>query len=112
MPVESNWDSVIANLESATADVEPALAGLVSDTADQVVSDIQAEWPRRTGESAEAWTYTMDGLGVTVSNDADYAEYVHDGEAAVIAARIFEQAFGASFAAEAEALITDLLDSE
>jgi hypothetical protein len=46
----------------------------------QVTADIEEAWPVDTGTSRDAFFYTIlddPEIGFTISNDADYAEWVH-----------------------------------
>ena len=48
----------------------------------EIVSKIRDRWPRDSGFSAARWTSTVSGAQgdylITISNDADYVQYVHD----------------------------------
>lgn len=79
------FDEALAGLIAA----RDAVPGAVADAIDQVgrlaEDQVRAEWPRASGESADAWTWT----GTALVNDVPYVPYIHDGLADRLVPQVF-----------------------
>jgi len=113
MPVESNWAGVIDDLEAVSEEIVSELESAIEEKAEETVGMIRDEWPEgATGESAAGWNWEATGeLSFSISNDVEYAPYVHGGDAMDSAVAIFEEELGDSFASELETLTADLLEA-
>lgn len=112
MPVESNWDSVIGDLEALMGSLPSELSEAVETRTSETTEAIRNDWPSSTGASAAAWTYSMTGeLDSIIENDLEYASFINDGDAEAESAAIFEDEMGDSFAEELETLTAASLDA-
>lgn len=74
------------NLRDTANEVEAAVRDILISEAENAVSEIRSQWPRRTGESAAGWEVRSTSTGAVIANDVDYAGYVQGGQAIVSAA--------------------------
>lgn len=75
-------EQVVRRLHGSDRSLSVAEIRILADGADEILAEIVDGWPVDTSTSRDAMQVDLDtGPGfyaITVSNDADYAEYIHE----------------------------------
>ena len=80
VPVElSSVSAYLLNRHGSRRELSVRELDVLDAFATDIVNDIADRWPVDTSTSRDAFTFTIDGegIGFTIENDADYAEWIH-----------------------------------
>lgn len=79
----------LADVQAKRAALDAVVSAALDETGLEAVRRVKAEWPRDTGDSAEAWDW--DTSAKAVANPLPYVPYVHNGLADELVPRTFRE---------------------
>lgn len=74
--VTFDTDALMASMVVDAALAERAVVEALGDAAEEVVAEVRADWPKRSGRSAAGWRAERTATGAIVRNDVPYVPHI------------------------------------